>query len=292
MDSTINVVYAVDIDGIGAQQFCDELFCSIASLDMNRGPDDRFSVYVLYANFPAWVMDNLSRLRSDTLSIEFLRLPEKDLNYMQSFSRHPRGAAIRCWSGIVYTRIFIPKFLPHLDRCIYLDADTMVVRSLKPLWEMDLGGKTLGMNRGPTYEYGYNSGVILMDLSKMKSDETLYTRLGEFMKENALKYNMPDQTLINEFFRGDIHEIGREWNFPPEMYVKDPVMKKAGILHFYAGKDKPYNMCRDDYSRSFIMWNNVYSKAMKAIKGVREEKEDEEVAEEAVEENTGVVRGS
>src|SRR3954452_24364841 len=38
-------------------------------------------------------------------------------------------------------RMALPDLLPDADRVLYLDADTIAVDSLEPLWELDLAGK-------------------------------------------------------------------------------------------------------------------------------------------------------
>ena len=50
-------------------------------------------------------------------------------------------------SPAVLYRLRIADLLPDLDRVIYLDADTMVLSSLRPLWEEDLGGKPIAAVR-------------------------------------------------------------------------------------------------------------------------------------------------
>ena len=37
-------------------------------------------------------------------------------------------------------RVFLPELLPDIDRILYLDADTVALESLAPLWETELGG--------------------------------------------------------------------------------------------------------------------------------------------------------
>ena len=44
----------------------------------------------------------------------------------------------------MWYRIFLPELLPDVDRVLYLDADTIAVDSLAPLWEIDLDDSYLG----------------------------------------------------------------------------------------------------------------------------------------------------
>src|SRR5690348_9801395 len=38
-----------------------------------------------------------------------------------------------------WMRVFLPELLPAVDRIVYLDADTLTVDALEPLWTMPLG---------------------------------------------------------------------------------------------------------------------------------------------------------
>ena len=156
----------------------------------------------------------------------------------------------------MFARIWMPLFLPNVKRCIYLDADTLVRAPISELYGKDLGDAWLGMDMGSVPEYGYNSGVILMDLEKMRSEQGMYKRLEEFMRANTRGFHCPDQTTINRFFAGRIAEIGREWNYPPSQGASDPAMKTAKIWHFYNGNTKPYRIAGDDFGRGLVEWNN------------------------------------
>ena len=41
---------------------------------------------------------------------------------------------------IMWYRVFLPELLPAVDRVLYLDADTLVVDDLRPLWREPLDG--------------------------------------------------------------------------------------------------------------------------------------------------------
>jgi lipopolysaccharide biosynthesis glycosyltransferase len=255
--ATLHVAYCIDVQGGGANQFNDQLFVSVKSLRDSRQPGDNIICHILYAHVSVELMERLHALDSDGFKVTTQHIEDGDMVYWQRFTRYDPRAQVRSWGGIVYARIWMPLFLKNCDRCIYLDADTMVRSSLRDLWNTDLGDCWLGMNMGSVPEYGYNSGVMLMDLKAMRADESLYPRLGKFMEEHAREYKCPDQTVINRFFVGKIKDIAREWNFPPSPGVADPALKKARIWHFYNGNQKPYRLAGDDFGRALVDWNNL-----------------------------------
>ena len=47
----------------------------------------------------------------------------------------------RQYPQAMYYRLLAPHLLPEgLDRALYLDPDTLVINSLRPLWDLDLAG--------------------------------------------------------------------------------------------------------------------------------------------------------
>lgn len=250
----MHVAYTVDIQGQGAVQFADQLLVSLFSLRASMAPTDRVCAHVLYGSLPGDLVRRLYALRTSRFRVELKSIPASDLAYMQQFTKGQPGSAVRSWSGIVFARLWIPRMVAA-DRAIYLDTDTFVRRSLKGLWETDLEGNLLGMVQGSVYEYGLNSGVVLMDCAAIRAEEGLYGRLREFLAGNARKFYCPDQTAINEFFEGRIRELGPEWNYPPSPGGQDARgTAGAAIWHFYNGGFKPRRLAVDDCGRAYEAW--------------------------------------
>lgn len=263
-ENAVHVAWTVDIQGPGAAQFGDQIYVSVKSVRDTRKPGDYVVAHILYSHVSVELMERLHSLERDGFKVVTRRIDDRDLNYWQQFSRHdPKGAA-RPWGGIVFARIWLPLFLKDCDRCVYLDSDTMCRAPISDLYHGTIPeGKLLGMNMGSVPEYGYNSGVMLMDLKAMRADETLYTRLDDFMRKNTRGFYCPDQTTINRFFAGKIADIERKWNYPPTPGCADPEMAKAKLWHFYNGQQKPYRLAADDAGRALVVWNNVLTQGEK-----------------------------
>lgn len=262
----IEVVYTVDVQGMGAVPFCDMLKTSIFSIKATTTSDAGVRVNILYANVPADLMNEIYGMSAPGFDIRLVKIKPEDLAYMQTLTKHRPSNQVRTWNGIVFARIWTALALPDIDRCIYLDNDTLVRKSLLPLWETDLGGKMLGMNMGTVPEYGYNSGVMLMDLAKMRSDKEMWARLADFLNKEAKTFFCPDQTAINRFFKDEILPIDRAWNYPPTPGNNDiQGMNTAAIWHFYEG-GKPHRIDGDDFGRACLFWNSVLHKAEETAK--------------------------
>lgn len=81
------------------------------------------------------------------------------------------------FSRITYARLYMPKILKkYTDRYIYLDADTMCISSLQPLWNLNLSspmGAVSERDSAIEYRAGYlklqngkyfNDGVMLVNI--------------------------------------------------------------------------------------------------------------------------------
>lgn len=126
----------------------------------------------------------------------------------------------------VYCRLFFTDLLKMTGkRVIYLDADTIVDKSLLPLMEYDLGGKSIGMvlesirddykvmiGMSPASEY-FNSGVILFDVDKWIAS-SYCDRLVDHIKNVRSSY-IGDQDFLNIVCEGDVCRLPITYNFQP-----------------------------------------------------------------------------
>lgn len=267
----MHIAYTIDVQGAGATQFMDQLLVSVYSLRESMAEDDEICCHILYGNIPADLMRKLYALGTDRFRVEFTPIKPADLAYMQSISnkKHDPRAVQRTWSGIVFARLWIPLALPDVDRCIYTDADTLVRKSVRPLWETDLEGNLLGCPTGSVPEYGFYSGLMLMDCKAIREaneKENLYAKLAEHLEKYAHAYFLPDQTTVNRFFAGRIKEVDGTWCVPPRPGYQDvDALNSAAIWHFYEG-GKPHRLDGDEFGAACLFWNTILHKAEEAAK--------------------------
>ncbi len=151
-------------------------------------------------------------------------------------------------STSTYLRWLIPDVLPEsADRVLYLDTDTIVLRSLRPLLEMDIQGHPLAgvldMNSGelmghhqiPAY---INSGVLLMNLDVWRR-EALSRRCIAFAQAHPEQLRYADQCAVNLVLAGRVKLLDRRWNAPVAPIQGLEIREDAAILHFLTG-DKPW----------------------------------------------------
>jgi len=175
---------------------------------------------------------------------------------------------IRYYTKAMYYRLLAAQLLPStLDKVLYLDPDVLIINSLLPLYNTDMGQKLFaaathegltGMSTKvarirlatPDGEAYFNSGVLLMNLNAMRRliDPQKVFR---YAKENRSALILPDQDILNGMFWKHILLIDELlWNYDARKYNSylitnqnetdlDWVMKNTAILHF-CGKSKPW----------------------------------------------------
>ena len=161
-----------------------------------------------------------------------------------------------------FYRLMAFQYLPkEVERCLYLDPDIYIRKSLLPLYQMDLGNYfiaaashlyglhntvnkvRLGLEQQARY---INSGVMLMDLEKIRNTFSV-SQILECLNANMERLYLGDQDLINILFDGKIKELDEcIYNLDEHTYKhyrkrkgNDFVEKETVIIH-YNGKYKPW----------------------------------------------------
>lgn len=149
-------------------------------------------------------------------AIHFHTIPERWL----------RGLPVdRRFGPAMWYRLFLPKLLGGIERALYLDIDTLVVRSLAPLWEISLDGHLLAAVRNVFMEYHrwrapelglriedyFNSGVLLFNLDQMR--EAGFTRrILRLVRRRGAVLQWPDQDALNLIVRSAWVPLHPRWN--------------------------------------------------------------------------------
>ena len=165
-------------------------------------------------------------------------------------------------------RLLAPILLPKdVKRLIYLDADTIVNMDIRKFWELFLDGHPLGAvternlmahyqkqidrsiderlylfkNSWTDFDTCFNSGVLLMDLEKIRDMGEILLPGLRFIVQHEEECRFFDQDILNYFFARDFLHL--PWNYnilqhwdrqwaPPELV--------EGIYH-YMGRTLRFN---------------------------------------------------
>ena len=217
-------------------------------------------VYVIYEQLPASLLKKLTWFNSQFAQLKVIPtpMPTIDRELLNAFKQTTHVPFISA-----YYRLFLPQLLPHLDRVLYLDADTLVTHDLAELWHYDLKGKFLGVVRdegigfftlypeqetwwadqlfGPHATNYFNSGMLLFDL-KLWRRYSISLYLYQFVLDTIPTYVLDDQDALNLFFYNFVTLLPKRFNYVTKFFNKTPLpLSEITVLHFL-GHEKPWRM--------------------------------------------------
>lgn len=211
---TANIIYASN-DG-----YAPHLGASLFSLLDNNRNIPYMDIYVLSVGMSGSCQETLTGIAGGFgRHIRVIELG--DLKQRFDFNIDTRGFDISAMA-----RLFAPKVMPaQVKKALYLDCDTIVCGSIRPLYETELGDKLVGMvmeptvykemkesiGMGPEDPY-YNSGVLLMDLEGWRSQDVLGQMLA-FYKSRQGSLFACDQDTINGALKGRILTLPVKYNY-------------------------------------------------------------------------------
>jgi lipopolysaccharide biosynthesis glycosyltransferase len=207
-------------------------------------------------------LENIAKKYDNSSSITFLKA---DTDFDQSF----------IWKApAIYYRLMLPHLLPHLDKIIYADIDTMFCDNLKSADQIDLCSNLIAgvkdiLNTSYMWEKEknkffkrliiknkyINSGFLIMNLKKMRK-QNLYDQWVILSKDTGHRF--PDQDILNYTCEGNKLLLPLKYNFVPQMYTRalleniysieeyKEAMSSPVMIH-YAGRAVRYLVALDQF---------------------------------------------
>ncbi|HEM3726051.1 TPA: SP_1767 family glycosyltransferase [Streptococcus suis] len=185
-------------------------------------PKENLGIHILYKEISHSILQELQSLaqRTPNLELHFHLLEH------QQFSQIP----IRTEQFPIeaFTRFLLPELLIDRKRVLYLDVDILVHANLSQLFQQELDGYAIGavleadifkyyqwyldsLGFTPTDAY-FSSGVLLMDLEKMRQDRAS-EKLIAMALEKAQDYKFPDQDILNLYYKGQFKQLSPAYNY-------------------------------------------------------------------------------
>ena len=256
----LDIVYASN------ERYARHLAVSMYSLFDHDQVAERVRVFVLDMGLCEESRERLEEI-AGRFDREIVFIPMGDLTERFSYRVDTGGFDISAMG-----RLFVGTALPEeVGRVLYLDCDTVVLASLKRLWQTDMKGRLFGAVMEPTIypkvkaaiglkreDPYFNSGVLLIDLERWRAWGA-EERLVEFYGSLGGKSFACDQDTLNGAFKGQIKALSPRYNFftnyryfhywdlvrqsPAYQAVPKKVFTQAkrhpAILHF-AGDERPW----------------------------------------------------
>lgn len=157
-------------------------------------------------------------------------------------------------SKFAYARYFIDEAFPDIRRCIYLDADLLVLRDLSEAYDFDLGSnfaaavRDVGVRRGsPPPDLSsrlglrepnnyFNSGFLVIDLDAFRNHE-IRNQLVTLSIAKFDDLHAQDQDALNVVLEDHVLLVDEGWNV--SQYEK-PFPLEGRIVHLI-GTWKPWH---------------------------------------------------
>lgn len=235
---------------------CDENYSKyagvvIASVLSNSKQDDTLCFYILTDGLSENIKAEILKLKEiKDCEIKFITLEEKLFEAYKSIKTHSYIPIC------TFYRLKLSSILPDIDKIIYLDCDVVVNKSLKVLYNSDLGENIVGgvrdinrrmIKRNPSY---VNAGMLVMDLKKIR-EQNIEDEFLNWTKNHIDTIKMGDQEIINEVLKGRIQILDDRWNVQSSNFTnRSSYTKNPWIIH-YVSKRKPWHFGSFSYHKNY-----------------------------------------
>lgn len=239
---------------------------SIVSLLENALPETFYDIFVLVSDvFPDQIKDDMKKSLAHYKGchLTFVTIDSSQFERIRIYTKHLRMEA--------FFRLVMPNVFPYIDKMMYLDGDTIVCKDISELLSRNLSNHYVMGIKAAAYMVGdrfenrkqnelelpsmkqyINSGVMMMNLSRMRMDD-MGAKMLALMKKN---YRQEDQDVINKACFDNIRHLPLKYNamikyLAPDaadkvkgelVYAKDEIedaIFEPVIIH-YANKEKPW----------------------------------------------------
>ena len=258
MNREIPIFFTID------DSYAPFLAVALNSAIKNSDPQRNYKAIVLYQDLGA---DNISRLQS--LQTENFKIELMPIRANMEALDDRMSNRLRCdyFTLTIYFRLFIPSMFPQYDKGIYIDSDIVLTDDIAKLFDIDIGENYIGACNdlsiadipplvaytekavGVNAKEYINSGVLLMNLKKMREDD-LEGHFLSLLNNYHFDSIAPDQDYLNAMCNGKIYYLEEKWDTMPN--DAKPMLTETSLIH-YNLFSKPW--CYDGIQYEEQFWN-------------------------------------
>lgn len=230
------------------------LATSIKSVLSNKAKDDKINIYIFNPDFTKNTISKLRKMIGDRAFVDFIAFDGETL----------KKDAPKNFHFMAYAKGFVISGLSHLDKVLFLDVDTIVVQSLRELFETPLGDNYAAVVQDDQYQeqldlydneklHGriyknvkniFNSGVMLLNIRQCVKDNITERFLYQM---RFVRHFLGDQPIFYYLFDEKVVYLKPKWNatslyfvqYLPfnkyTIYTKEDIeeaKKNPAIIHF------------------------------------------------------------
>ena len=216
-----------------------------------------------------------------------------NITFLKMDNRYEKAFINRYISQNSYYRMSLGELLPNLNKLIYLDSDTICLKDLSNLYNLNFKGKIFIARiinyKNRNNNFNVNAGVLLLNLNgmrRMKIEKKVLTLLN-----NGFHDSFHDQAIINIFYKKYIGFLPPEFNSITFNYkkVKERYKNFGGLYDFdslyfsfkfpyiihYPGNPKYKTYNKEDWyyfarkSKYFLKRSHNYSNIFKFFSNIK-----------------------
>ena len=213
------------LDIISIAFACDESYAKhvavvMQSIIVATAGTDRYEFHVLTLGLTSLSISRLQKVATDGKAT--IKVHQIDKDRLAGFpeTNYPRDVCLR---------LMLPEILQEHKKIIYLDADLLVMGSLRELWDLQIGGNAVAaaidsitIFQGPDLKHleelqlplghlYFNSGVLLLNLVVLR-EIRLLERAREWIDKHIYPIRYIDQDALNVILAGNLAYFHLRWN--------------------------------------------------------------------------------
>jgi len=268
MNNLIPIFFATD------NNYIPFLSVAIKSIILNANLNFNYEINILSEKISKKNIRKIKKLENKNFKINFVNLSP----YIKKIRIRLKNTLRDYYTEAIFYRIFIASLYPSYNKAIYLDCDLVVNSDISKLFEQNIDEYILGVvsddviaanpdfriyakeGVGIEYQKYFNSGVLLINLDKFRSE-----RIKEKFIYYLVKYNFqtaaPDQDYLNVICKNNVKFLDKGWN---TMSVKENKRKNLYIIHYNNFKKPWYyeNVPYEKYFWKYAEQTNFYKKIL------------------------------
>ncbi len=272
--NTVRLIFTTD------EGYKEYLRVALKSAIMNKDKDSFYDIRVFSVDLSEEDMKIYKDMSTPTVKITPIAMQISSLDGIGDFPvfNHVSRADM--------FKFFFPELLKDWDKAVYIDADTLIMKDLRDLYNTNLEGKYIGAVKKyspekryinlldiawiPKWEYSYNCGIMVYDLKKMRKDN-ITKKLVDAKNKDEVRYLMTQDAfnkalpVRNIKIISPVYNVIARWmdeDFEKYKFKKiyEPYLdninsmaelrSNAVIIHF-AGIRKPWNSIDIAFTREW-----------------------------------------
>lgn len=217
---------------------------------------DKWVIHVLETNIPTKVQNKLKKLCHGTnISLEFINMAEYKFDF--------QGLDMQHWTKAIFYRLMIPEIFQNLERIIYIDCDTLILKDLHDLYNIELPDDKYVAMVSDKYSFlhrreylkltaYYNSGMIVFDIARCRKFD-FRKKCIQWIHDFPQYAKYPDQDAINIILQGHILRLNSTYNWQivvHQGYLLKQLKPTIHVLHFLT-KNKAWH-ARTDWDQGTL----------------------------------------